>query len=292
MSNDIAEVKIEKDNGLLKRWGKGAFYRQEGHKLKIKIELVKKVFISISIIIAVIFLFKEPHQKILNERPEISTPLTIETNNQAIELESYNDLKEEKTKRKKIKIIKVKPLKIVARKEKSTIPLGLSVKAKLLTGATNGPVKAQLLEDVSLNSEVFIKEGSIIWGQGTSTQERLLVSFSKFVDSYGHAHEINANAYDFSDQILGLKGSVIGRTSKKILAGAGLGVAGALQTMQQSQNMGGVAIVKPSLSNALLNGASSATLGIAEQELEELKNQQSIIEVAKDTEIIIIFGEL
>ena len=169
----------------------------------------------------------------------------------------------------------------------------MSASAVLLTGATNGPVKAKLLEDVELNGDIYIKEGSIIWGQGASTEERLIVTFSKYVDSDGKSHAIKANAYDSSDQILGLKGSIIGRTSKKILAGAGLGVAGALQTMQQAENLGGgVAVIKPSLKNALLNGASGAALGMAEQELEELKNKQTIIEVKQGSEILIVFGEM
>lgn len=292
MSDEQAVVKIEKNNSILKRWGKGAFYRQEGHKLKIKAEPMKKIFIFLSSLLAIIFLFKEPPNELEQKTQGIPTPISISANNETISLETYSDLKDEAPKKKKVTFKKIQPLKVIARKEKSSIPLGLSVNAKLLTGATDGPVKAQLLEDVSLNGEVFIKESSIIWGQGSSTQERLLITFSKFVDSYGKSHKIKANAYDFSDQILGLKGSIIGRTSKKILAGAGLGVAGALQTMQEAENMEGVAVIKPSMSNALLNGASSATLGIAEQELEELKNKQTIIEVAKDTKILIVFGEI
>ena len=67
-------------------------------------------------------------------------------------------------------------------------------------------------------------------------------------------------------------------------------MAGALQTLQESQNMGGIAVTKPSLENALLNGASGAALGIAEQELEELKNRQTVIEVKKGTQMIVVFG--
>ena len=96
-------------------------------------------------------------------------------------------------------------------------------------------------------------------------------SLSKFVDENGKSKDIKASAFDIGDQILGLKGSVIGRTSKKILAGAGLGVASAFKTIQESENLGGVAVVKPNFKNALLSGASSATLGIAEEELVEAK---------------------
>lgn len=290
MLNEQAEVKVEKDDGLQKRWAQGVFYRREGNKLRIKSDLLKGLFIGSTVIVVIVFLFA-PAPKTREQDTSIDTPSSISSYNEEIIVESYSDIKDNEKKKPKKKQYKIEPLKIVSRSLESSIPLGLSAIAKLLTGGTNGPVKAKLLEDVELNGEVYIKEGSTLWGQGSSTDERLIVTFVKYVDSDGKSHKIKANAYDYSDQILGLKGSVIGRTSKKILAGAGLGVAGALQTMQQAENMGGVAVVKPNLKNALLNGASSATLGIAEQELEELKNKQTIIEVPKGTEIVVVFGE-
>ena len=148
----------------------------------------------------------------------------------------------------------------------------------------------RLLEDLISHGETYIKEGTILWGRGSSTEERLQISFTKYEDENGTSFEVTANAFDISDQILGLKGSIIGRTSKKIMAGAGLGVAGALKTMQQAENLGGVPVVKPNLENALLGGASNAALAIAEQELEELKNKQTIIEVKKGTHLLIVFG--
>lgn len=292
MLNDQAQVKVEKDNGDQKRWAKGLFYRKEGNKLKIKSEVAKKVFFGICGIVVIAFSFKESPYQDSPKDSSIEVPVRISTHSEKIILESYSDIKDKPKEKHIKKSYKIEPLKIVSREKESLIPLGSSGTALLLTGATNGPVKARLLEDIELNGEIFIKEGSILWGRGASTEERLLVTFSKFVDADGKSHEIKANAYDLSDQILGLKGSVVGRTSKKILAGAGLGVAGALQTMQQPQNLGGVAVVKPSLKNALLNGASTATLGIAEQELEELKNKQTIIEVKKGTKIVIVFGEI
>ncbi|MEE2670325.1 MAG: TrbI/VirB10 family protein [Bdellovibrionota bacterium] len=291
MLNEQAEVKVEKDDGLQKRWAQGVFYRREGNKLRIKSDLLKGLFIGSSAIVVIVFLFA-PAPKTREQDTSIDTPSSISSYNEKIVVESYSDIKDNEKKKATKKQYKIEPLKIVSRTLESSIPLGLSATAKLLIGATNGPVKAKLLEDVELNGEIYIKEGSTLWGQGASTEQRLIVTFVKYVDSDGKSHKIKANAYDSSDQILGLKGSVIGRTSKKILAGAGLGVAGALQTMQQAENMGGVAVIKPNLKNALLNGASSATLGIAEQELEELKNKQTIIEVSRGTEIVVVFGEV
>ena len=141
------------------------------------------------------------------------------------------------------------------------------------------------------NGETFLPQGSLLWGKGSSTKKRLIVTFSKAVLRDGSSKDISATAYDPEDEILGLKGSIIGRTSKKILAGAGLGMAGALKTMQSAENVGGLPVAKPTIGNALLNGGSEAALGLAEQEMEELKNEQTIIEVEKGSEIIVVFGE-
>ncbi len=292
MSNSSSsEVKIEKDDGALSRWGRGTFYRQEGNKLVFKSELMTKIVIGLTIVLAIVMMFKDSPYEVKEPDTALETPNQINQFSTEVKLEAYSEPLDKPKSSRKRKHLKIEPLKIVSRENIAKIPLGLSAKAKLLTGGTNGAVKAILLDDIELNGEVFIKEGTTLWGYGNSTEERLLVNFSKFVDKNGMSHKITASAYDHSDEILGLKGSIIGRTSKKIAAGAGLGVAGALHSLQQAENLGGVPVTKPSLENALLGGASTAALGIAEQELEDLKNKQSIIEVKKGTEFVVVFGD-
>ncbi|USN48498.1 MAG: TrbI/VirB10 family protein [Pseudobdellovibrionaceae bacterium] len=290
MSNNESEVKVTKDNGYKTQWAKGIFYRQEGNKLVFKSEYTKYGIATLFILTTLVLLFQEDPTVVPKKSNTIKPPSEINAS-VTIELESYSEIKKKAKTTNKKKKMKIEKLSIVSRDEKLKIPLGAQARAKLITGGTNGPVKAKLIEDLSFNGEVYLPEGSIIWGKGASTDERLIVIFSKAVLSDGVSKDILANAYDQDDEILGLKGSIIGRTSKKLLAGAGLGVAGALQTMQSNQNIGGVAVKKPSLENALMNGASTAALGMAEQELEELKNKQTIIEVKKGTEIIVVFSK-
>ncbi|MCB0415387.1 MAG: TrbI/VirB10 family protein [Bdellovibrionales bacterium] len=290
MSNNELEVKVTKDNGYKTQWAKGIFYRQEGNKLVFKSEYTKYGIALLFILTTTVLLFQDDSTISSMSNQSIKPPEEINTS-VSIELESYSEIKEKVNKPLKKRLIKVERLSLVSPEGKLKIPLGAQAKAKLITGGTNGPIKAQLMEDLSFNGETYLSEGSILWGKGTSTDERLIIVFSKVVLRDGVSKDILANAYDQSDEILGLKGSIIGRSSKKLLAGAGLGVAGALQTMQSSQNVGGVAVKEPSLENALMNGASTAALGMAEQELEELKNKQTIIEVKKGTEIIVIFSK-
>lgn len=291
MSNkENQEVVFEKDDGHKKGWFQGRFYKKEGNKYVFDSKVSKGLFITSIVIVLVGAMFKDTRNDDLEVDSSIDTPTRVSNYQDDIVLNVYSDTKEEKTKSKKRKKRRIERLSLVSSIQKVEIPLGAQARGILVTGGTNGPVKVRLLEDLESHGEIYIKEGSILWGRGSSREERLLITFTKYVDENGKSRKITANAFDITDQILGLKGSVIGRTSKKVLAGAGLGVAGALQSMQQSENIGGVAVVKPNLENAMLNGASSAALGIAEQELEELKNKQTVIEVKKGTKVMIVFG--
>ncbi|MBT4762919.1 MAG: conjugative transposon protein TraM [Bdellovibrionaceae bacterium] len=286
MSSD--EVEIIRDKGYKTQWAKGLFYRKEGNKFVFKSEKLKGALIVISVLGLCVLVLQDNGTQTKKDT-SIQGASNISGYAAPIVIDLYNEIKA-KAKVKK-RVYKVERLSLVSRKGYLDIPLGSQARARLMTGASNGPVKAQLLEDLEYSGEVFIKEGTILWGKGTSTTERLMVSFSKYVGVSGQAINVSANAYDNSDQIIGLKGSAIGRMSKKIMAGAGIGVASALKTMQKAENLGGIAVVKPSLENALLNGAADATLSIAEQEFEELKNKQTIIEVKKGTEILVVFGK-
>ena len=291
MSIDDPEVKLAKDTGYRTQWAKGLFYRKEGDKFVFKSEKARYLVIGLFLFTTIAVLFQESPTAEPADSSTLSTPQNLPIADSPLQLDKYEIEDEQKSVKTKSKRRKIEPLKIVSRTDLLGIPLGSTVRAVLKTGATNGPVKAVLLEDLNAKGEVLLAEGTILWGIGNSTESRLLVSFTKYVDEDGVSKPIVASAYDSSDQILGLKGAVIGRTAKKIAAAAGLGVAGALQTMQTTQAVGSVAVVKPSLENALLNGASGAALGLAEQELEELKNRQSIIEVSKGTKLIVVFGE-
>ena len=291
MSSKVEEeVIISKDDGHKQRWYQGVFYKKEGNKHVVESKKVKIYILTGLFLLLVGVMFKDEPIDKEETTDSIDTPTRVSGYQPKIVLNAYEDTKEEQKKIKSKKKYKIERLSLVSSKQRVKIPLGASAVAELVTGGSNGPIKVKLLEDLISHDETYIKEGSILWGRGSSTEERLLISFTKYVDESGNSKEITANAFDSSDQILGLKGSIIGRTSKKIAAGAGLGLAGALQTMQESENLGGVAVTKPNLENALLNGASTAALGIAEQELEELKNKQTIIEVKKGTKILVVFG--
>ncbi len=160
----------------------------------------------------------------------------------------------------------------------------------LLTGATNGLIKAKLTEPVKIDGVSFLDAGVILLGQGHSTEERLYVDFRKAVFRDGKSISISAQAYDSSDTILGLKGSRVGDLGLKLAASSGLnflsGMAVGLQTPAYDQSG---RPLKPSVGDAALNGVSKAAGDQAKSYMEEIKNRPPIIEVKIGSIFIVTF---
>jgi type IV secretory pathway VirB10-like protein len=170
------------------------------------------------------------------------------------------------------------------------IPPGTMVKARLVSGASNGPVRAEVSEALTWNGEPLLPAGTILLGTGSSTDDRLNIQFSQIVFPDGSFQTAQANACDASDKIPGLKGSKLGNYALKLGASVALDFAGGLSKGLQSQQSGfGVAYAKPTVKNALLNGAATASLDQSKQIMSNLQNQVPAIEVPEGTIIFVMF---
>jgi hypothetical protein len=170
------------------------------------------------------------------------------------------------------------------------IPPGTMVKAKLVSGASNGPVRAEVSEALTWNGEPLLPAGTILLGTGSSTDDRLNIQFTQTVFPDGSFQTAQATACDASDKIPGLKGSKLGNYALKLGASIALDFAGGLSQGLQSQQSGfGVAYAKPTLKNALLNGAATASLDQSKQIMSNLQNQVPVIEVPEGTVIYVLF---
>jgi hypothetical protein len=170
------------------------------------------------------------------------------------------------------------------------IPPGTMVKARLVSGASNGPVRAEIGEGLTWNGEPLLPAGTILLGTGSSTEDRLNIQFTQMVFPDGSFQTGQAVACDDSDKIPGLKGSKLGHYALKLGAGIALDFAGGLSQGLQTQQSGfGVAYAKPTLKNALLNGAATASLDQSKQIMSNLQNQVPVIEVPEGTVIYVLF---
>ena len=175
----------------------------------------------------------------------------------------------------------------------SEIPVGSEVRAVLVSGATDGIVKAKLIAPLIIDGEPILPERAVLFGKGKSGDERLFLEFQKVILPDGQAYPIRAQAFDVSDKILGLKGDVVGTRTKKMAAAMGFGFLGGVASGLQStsgSSMYGYNQV-PSARDAALAGASKAALTQSQAYMDEMRQSPNIIEVKTGSELVVIFDE-
>ena len=183
-------------------------------------------------------------------------------------------------------------IKVLTLRALSEIPVGSETKAILVSGGTDGIVKAKLTQSLIVDGEPLIPENSILFGKGKSGQERLYVEFNKVIFPSGESFQILAQSFDPSDKIQGLKGAIVGTRAKKMGMAMGMGFLGGMADgMRETSGSSLFMNQKPTVKDAALSGASKAALDQSEAYLEEMKKSPNIIEVKSGTEFIIIIDE-
>jgi hypothetical protein len=290
--SETESVKVVRDTGYKERWGLAQFlYRQDGKKLTLKGKCLLSAVATLFVFSSIFVLIRGPTQM------EMRSPIIFNgavSQVSTIEVPRAADRSEIERRRRGIPTLTVirhyGGLQLVNRPRLGQIPPGLLVKAKLLTGASNGLVKATLIEPLSINGESIAETGSMLIGNGSSTEERLNVEFSKLVFRDGTHQSIKAQACDVEDQTIGLKGSKVGKYTSLLAAGVGLNFAGGLaEGLQENEVQNGVTTKKTDIKNAALNGAGKASIEQSKEIIEKWKQQKTVIEVKQGTEICVIF---
>ena len=170
----------------------------------------------------------------------------------------------------------------VIHREIAGIPPGTLIRAKLITGASDGPVRAKILRDVTVNGEIMIESNAILIGQGTSSEERLLIRFDRLIKKDGSTLQVQAQALDSNDRIAGLKGNKVSTEFAKLGAGIGLSFVGGLsEGLQETEVKGGAPVKSSSLRNGFLNGASIAALDQSKELITSYREKAPKIEVER-----------
>lgn len=292
MSEEL-KVAITKDDGGKRRWGlANILYRKEGRKISINAKITAwtfGVFVFAGSAYSVLAEFFKPTPSesngpiAFNEQVSNQEKIQVPLGNSELEKPRSNEP------RHKV-VISYTGLQVSQRPNLGKIPPGTMVKAKFITGASNGPLKAVLVEPLSVNNEEIADEGTILVGNGSSGDDRLAVQFTKLVFKDGKAQNIQAQACDISDQTVGVKGKKISKYAVLLATGAGLNfLGGVAEGMQETQVQNGVATKKSDLRNAALNGASKAALDQSQEVLSELRNKKSIVQVDSGKEFYVLF---
>lgn len=237
------------------------------------------------------------------DKPDISssgvdTPETSQVGAiQAVSLETYSAQAEkdqitEKNRKssKRTLVVKLPGLQKIDRTRASQIPPGSEVRARLLTGASNGLVRAVLLESLRVQGENYLKAGETVVGQGQSTEDRLFVRFTQVVHKDGSVEAVQGQAVDAEDKTAGLPGSKFKRYAMRYGTAVGLYfVGGMTEGLQERTIVGQQVVANPDAKNALLNGASRAAVEMANDQMSNMRNQPPPISIPAGQEILIVF---
>jgi hypothetical protein len=286
-------AQVEKD-GKIKSWFQGTkffrhFYEQSGGKYVPK-KYARSVFATFALIVALVAMMTSSDQIYFGV---VQSPIELQqvsiNSVQNVEIARAENAAAKKANQSKGRAIQFSGPQVVTRPNLGKIPPGLMAKAKLISGASNGMVRAELTEDLRFNGETLVEAGTILVGTGSSTEERLFIKFDQMVSKEGAVSQISAQACDSSDQIVGLKGSKLGNRAWKMAGSIGLGFVGGLsEGLQDVHGENGVEVQAPTLKNALLRGTAQAALDQSREMIAESRDKQPVIEVKSGTEILIL----
>jgi hypothetical protein len=291
MENDGPKVDLATEPKIETRFG----FAKDGHSLSSK--TIKYCALGTSVALVGLFLMKspdKPEQENPGVRPPDASPTTQSSDQMAVDsysaAQESEHIKEQNKKRSSRVVVRFPGLQKIDRRKAGDIPPGSMVKAVLVTGASNGPVRIETKETLRIQGETLIPEGATLLGTGQSTEERLMVHFTQIVFKDGSYASISAQAADVEDKTVGLRGSRVGRVAMKYAAAIGLNFVGGMADGLQDREIVGQAVVtKPDARNALLSGTSRATLEMANETMSDLKNKAPIIQIDAGKEILVIF---
>lgn len=291
-----AEIKTQSEGYLPRQWSLSRiFYRREGQKNRVNNKAVKVTMVVASIFVIGFSMVLETDKGGIKSKIEDIKLPGLAKQESSIKIKPV-DLEVIKKPVPAKVAVQASPnpfafigLKKVDRFGEIKIPPGTMIKAQLMSGASNGPVRARMVESIKIEGSTLVEKGQILLGQGTSSDERLFIKFSKLVFADGNFIRISAEACDFSDQMPGLFGSNVRGVAMKWVGAAGLGVlGGAALGLQNNQNP--ASGQKPSTRDAMLNGVAVASLEQAKEISRDIENTEPLIEVPAKTEFYTLFS--
>jgi len=281
--------------GRARQWATGLFYRKEGRKLTVITRTLSILSgVAVLVICVVVMIFGSPETIGPERKSDISAPQEVVQADQ-VNVPSSHDAGQtsdgrQRQARNGSASSKYTAPQVVRRNGSVKIPPRTMCRAVLVSGASDGPVRAEVKESFSLHGETLIEDGTVLLGVGQSTDERLFIRFSQMVFKDGGFTSIQAQACDPEDKIAGLKGSKVGTQAFKLAASIGLNFVGGMsQAFQESDFQGGFGIRKPNARNALLNGASTAALEQSQEMMNDYRNRPPKMEVAADIPVFVLF---
>jgi Bacterial conjugation TrbI-like protein len=266
-------------------------YDEEFHETRPRVELAK---FSLILLLGVVFILLQEIAPATRKSRLTPRPLVLPLGDVHIEGDKIvvpalvaSVPREHETKGSRV--YKVSPIQVLSFVGKE-IPPGAEGQAVLLSGGTNGLVKARLTESVKVDGTTVLESGVLLLGEGHSSEERLYIDFRRAVFRSGNSMAISAQAYDVKDAILGLRGSRVNDMTLKIAATSGLNFLSGMALGFETPSFDEIGRPhRPSARDAALNGVAQAAGEEAKRALEDVKNRAPVIEVPAGTSLIVTF---
>ena len=288
MAEDTKNVGIKSDTGT-KSIGLSTYFENDKNNDKKHFKIM--AYITVALIVSIFLTGLFGKRKIVGQNSKELQPPSFNREVPLTAPRILNQSDQMNMNQKKYAAADKKQIQILTLRGMTEIPVGSEVKAVLVSGGTDGIVKAKLTQSLIVDGEPLIPENSIIFGKGKSGEERLYVEFNKVILPTGESFKFTAQSFDLSDKIQGLKGAVVGTRAKKMGMAVGLGFIGGMADGMRETSGSIFMSQKPTMKDAALSGASKAALVQSEAYLEEMKKSPNIIEVKAGTEFMIIVDE-
>lgn len=295
--NDGSHKVVEAEDLADPSLGPASFgFIRDGIKKRLSQKFVNSIFVLVAIVATITTFLSSKEDTEIEKSPFMNIDPTSATTT-VVPPAMYDEVRESgdltKSQGQKSKSKPPEGLKIISLTSLKSIPTGTEARAILVSGASNGPVKARLSESVRLDGDTLIESGSILYGVGQSTEERLFISFNKLIRPSGAEVKIKAEAFDLSDKIIGLKGSKVSSQATKIALSTGLSfVSGYVEGLKEPEPfLMGSGGGRRSPKDAAMDGAATAAADQSKSLMDSIKNSPVIIEVKENSPIWVVFGE-
>ena len=292
-------VKIVKDSGDLNRWGiKRFLYRQDGQKNSLNTKILSWIM-GFFVLVGAVYSMLNETQNITNRSPIQFAEIPQSQENSITILSGNSEFNTNKSKfTKKRQINKYTGAQVIERKITMNIPPGTTVKAQLISYSSQGLAKAKILDSVKNGFEEIVPANTIIIGQSSNSNDKLLIQFTKVLAANGQSYNISGVACDISDQSIGIQGKTFGKNTLMMAADAGLniinGLSQSLPDKAKDSLLGSGAEDSPNhwKKSLITDGTKSAIEG-SQSFLNQFKNKKSTVDVDSGQEFYILFdGEM
>ena len=161
--NDEPQVVAVQDDGENEQWGRNRIFFRDGGKWTLKSRTVgiAAAIVFTALILPQFFMEDKYASVVVAAKATLSADPSTQASTSTLEKYNSNE-KATKTGGRSGKSVKYTPPQLVGRPRNVLIPPGAMAEARLVSGASNGLIRAELTETLSQSGESLLEEGTVL----------------------------------------------------------------------------------------------------------------------------------